>query len=398
MNVLVLFFAILFWFSVALIFYAYIGYPLLLSFFTAFQQKKDVSVTSEVPMTILITAYNEEAVIAKKIENTLKLEYPQDKLQIIVAADGSSDRTPEIVRGFGNRVELSYIPNRQGKMAAINRAIPLVRGEIIVFSDANNLYEADALRRLVAPFSDSKVGASTGAKLIIQDGRNLSGAEGIYWKYESWIKRNQTKLDTCTSSVGEIFAVRRDVYIPPPNFVINDDYYIVIDLIRRGFRVFYVPEARSLEYISASEQDEITRRARIGTGLYQSIFMIAKLLPLGRPWAIWHIISHKFCRALVPFGLLGALLSNLIIVLFEYRQLHHFLLSGSYMQIFLSAQLAFYMLALFGNYFKFPGFVGKLIYLCAYLVNSNYAYLRGFWGFITKKQTSVWERVQRGQM
>lgn len=388
--------AILFWLSVVFIFYTYFGYPLLLAFFARFRAQKQSSATSDFSVTVLITAYNEEAVIAKKIENTLQLEYPAGKLQVIVAADGSSDRTPDIVRQFSDRVELNYITLRQGKMAAINRAIPIVRGDIIVFSDANNMYEPGALKKLVAPFSDLTVGATTGAKLIIQDGGDLSGAEGIYWKYESWIKINQTKLDTCTSSVGEMLAVRHDCYMPPPNNIINDDYYIVIDLIRRGLRVCYVPDARSLEYISATKRDEITRRARISTGHYQAIFMALQLLPFNRPWAVWHIISHKFCRALLPFGFIVAFLSNLLAVFYLRNDLSSlFLLSNPYTQILFAGQLSFYVLAVAGNFVKLPGILGRLTYLCAYLFNSNYALLRGFWGYITKKQTSVWQRVRR---
>jgi cellulose synthase/poly-beta-1,6-N-acetylglucosamine synthase-like glycosyltransferase len=388
--------AVFFWFSIIFVFYTYAGYPLLAYFFTYFYKQKQASEVVPGSVTVLITAYNEEIVIAKKIQNTLDLDYPADKLQIIVAADGSSDNTPEIVRQFDKRVELSYIPPRQGKMAAINRAISMVRGDIIVFSDANNMYEPDAIKKLVAPFSDSTVGATTGAKIIIQDGGDLSTAEGIYWKYESWIKVNQTKLDTCTSSVGEMLAVRREYYLSPPNNIINDDYYIVIDLIRRGYRVCYLPEARSMEYISATEKDEITRRTRISTGHYQAMFMAMQLLPFRRPWAVWHIISHKFCRALVPFAFISAFLSNLFVCLFSNSNPASLLfLTSPYAQLFLACQLLFYGLAVIGNIIKIPGVPGKLIYLCTYLVNSNYALLRGFWGYITKKQTNLWQRVRR---
>jgi poly-beta-1,6-N-acetyl-D-glucosamine synthase len=391
--------AILFWLSLIFILYTYIGYPLLIAILARFRVHRYHPCTTELSVTVLITAYNEETVIAKKIENTLRLQYPVKLLQIIVAADGSSDRTSDIVRQFGDRIELSYIPLRQGKMAAINRAMSLVRGDIVVFSDANNIYESDALKKLVAPFLDPLVGATTGAKLIIQDGGNLSGAEGFYWKYESWIKKNQTRLDTCTSSVGEMLAVRREYYNPPPNNIINDDYYIVIDLIRRGFKVFYVPDARSLEYISASERDEITRRARISTGHYQAMFMAMQLLPFRRPLAVWHIISHKFCRALVPFAFIGIFLSNFLFVFYlEKTRSSMFLLSHTVAQIILAGQLTFYVLAVIGNFVRFPGIPGRLVYLCAYLVNSNYALLRGFLGYVTKKQTNIWQRVRRGNV
>lgn len=390
-------FLIIFWLSALFIVYTYLGYPLLMALFVRFRSQQEIApATVPFSVTLLITAYNEEAVIAKKIENSLQLDYEAGRLQILVAADGSSDRTPEIVKSFGDKVDLNYIPQRQGKMAAINRAIPYCRGDIIIFSDANNMYEPDAVRKLAAPFSDTTVGATTGAKLIIQDGGDLSGAEGVYWKYESWIKQNQTILGTCTSSVGEILAVRRDYYLPPPNNIINDDYYIVIDLIRRGFRVYYVPEARSLEYISATEQDEIVRRSRISTGHYQAIFMASRLLPFKRPGVVWHIVSHKFFRALLPFGFIGVFVSSLWLTLFPVAATPSLLLvTYPYNAIFLLAQLLFYLLAVVGNHKKFPGVFGKLTYICTYLVNSNLALLMGFWGFVTKKQTNVWKRVRR---
>jgi len=393
--------AILFWLSVSLIIYTYIGYPILISLIAKlipFQGR--VFGVSDPSVTLLITAYNEEAVIEKKIENSLRLDYPGDRLQIIVAADGSSDRTPQIVGKFHERgVELTHSSLRDGKLAAINRAIAQASGDIVIFSDANNMYDSDAVRKLIAPFSDPTVGATTGAKLIIQDGSELSGAEGIYWKYESWIKTNETILGTCTSSVGEILAIRRELYEPPPNHIINDDYYIVLDLIKRGFRVFYVPEARSFEYISATVRDEMVRRTRMNTGKYQAIFMSYGLLPFNRPVLLWQIVSHKYFRAFLPFGFIVALLTNIFLVLLQTKTSTSFLLiTAPYAWTFLSMQLFFYLLAALGNLVKFKGLPGKLIYLPAYLVNSNIAILRGFYGFISGKQTNVWERVRRGNV
>jgi len=266
-------------------------------------------------------------------------------------------------------------------------------GEIIIFSDANNMYDQDAIRKLIVPFSDRTVGATTGAKLIIQDGTELSSTEGIYWKYESWIKTNETILGTCTSSVGEILAIRRELYMPPPNNIINDDYYIVLDLIKRGFRVFYVPEARSFEYISATARDEMVRRSRMNTGKYQAIFMSYRLLPFDRPILLWQIISHKYCRAFLPFGFISALVTNLLIALPQKD-----VSSLPYAWIFMSIQSLFYAMAGLGSFLKFPGFVGKLFYLPTYLVRSNLAILRGFYGFITRKQTNIWERVRRSNV
>jgi len=393
--------AFLFWLSVFLIIYTYVGYPVLIALIAKlipFQGR--ASGISDPSVTLLITAYNEEAVIEKKIENSLRLDYPRNRLQIIVAADGSSDRTPEIVRKFQERgVELTHTSLRDGKLAAINRAVTQARGDIVVFSDANNMYDPDAVRKLIAPFSDPTVGATTGAKLIVQDGSELSGAEGIYWQYESWIKTNETILGTCTSSVGEILAIRRELYNLPPNNIINDDYYIVLDLIKRGFRVFYVPEARSFEYISATVRDEMVRRSRMNTGKYQAIFMSYRLLPFNRPMLLWQIISHKYFRAFLPFGFIGALVTNVFLILLQRDTSTSLLgLSPPYTWAFLCMQLFFYLLAALGNLVKFQGLPGKLFYLPTYLVNSNIAILRGFYGFISGKQTNIWERVRRGNV
>lgn len=398
MAYLQIFLAILFWLSVFFILYTYIGYPLLISLIARFIPFHiEQSGAPDLSVTLLITAYNEETVIEKKIENSLELDYPRDKLQIIVAADGSSDRTPEIVRKFSDRgVELTFTSQRGGKMAAINRAIPYSSGEIIIFSDANNMYDQDTIRKLIGPFSDQTVGATTGAKLIIQDGTELSSTEGIYWKYESWIKTNETILGTCTSSVGEILAIRRELYIPPPNNIINDDYYIVTDLIKRGLRVIYVPQAQSFEYISANARDEMVRRSRMNTGKYQAIFMSYRLLPFDRPVLLWQIISHKYFRAFLPFGFLGVLVANILLVLLHRDIPSSFLrVSMPYAWVFLLMQSLFYLLAALGNYVKFSGLIGKLVYLPTYLVNSNLAILRGFHGFVTGKQTNIWDRVRR---
>jgi len=394
MLVLLLFLSIFF------VVYTYVGYPVILAVLAKirpFSKKKAYDKNSTLFVTLIITAYNEELVIEKKIQNSLLLDYASDKLQIIVAADGSSDKTAEIVRQFAGQVELNYIPQRQGKMAAINRAMSIAKGDIVVFSDANNMYEPDVLRKLVSPFSDLTVGATTGAKLIVQDGGDLSSAEGFYWKYESWIKKNQTTLGTCTSSVGEMLAVRREYYNHPPNNIINDDYYIVLDLIRRGYRVIYVDDALSYEHISVTAQDEITRRSRISTGHYQAISMSLRLLPFNRPLVVWHIVSHKFFRALLPFGFIIIFLTSLLIPLVgksgQYdkwsQEIHQAAL------ILLLSQFVFYALGLMGNVIKFPGFPGKIVYICTYLVNSNFALFMGFWKYITKKQSNIWERVRR---
>jgi len=388
--------AFLFWASVLFIIYTYLGYPLLIALFARLFGTDGKYEEYFPSVTLMIPAYNEESCIAEKLENSLRLDYPRDKLQIMVVADGSSDNTPGIVKSYQDRsVMLSYIPERNGKMAAITRAMEYAQGEVVVFSDANNMYEENALRELVSPFSLPNVGASTGAKLIIEDGRDLSSAEGLYWKYESAIKKNESRLGSCVSSVGEILAVRKRLFVSPKEKIINDDHYMILSLLRQGHRVIYVPTARSFEYVSKTAKDEVIRRTRMNAGLYQTMWMSKKLLPRN-PLLLWQIFSHKYFRGIVPFAFLAAFVLNASFLLPNHESsLSFLLLSEPYALIFFSLQLIFYIMAVIGNVVKFKGFLGKVFYLPTFLVNSNLAVLAGFYGFIQNKQSHLWKRVER---
>jgi biofilm PGA synthesis N-glycosyltransferase PgaC len=319
----------------------------------------------------------------------LKLDYPDNLLQILVTADGSSDKTPDIVQQFASRgVELNYRLQRQGKMAAINRAMPRARGDIVVFSDANNLYDTQALRELVKPFADTAVAAVSGAKIIVKDGSSLGHSEGLYWRYESFIKKQETRLGNCTGVAGEILALRRNLFEPPPDNIINDDFYMAMRLIKRGYRVVYAPQARSYEYVSASAEDEIVRRSRIVAGRYQAMGLVGQLLPWKRPLTAWQMISHKFLRPLVPLAMITAFLTNLIIIVPEEP--------GSY-GVLLGLQIIFYLSAVLGQWRQWDGLIGKLLYLPTFLVSSNWAALVGLIRFLTKRQTTLWQRAQRSQ-
>ncbi|HXD12047.1 MAG TPA: glycosyltransferase, partial [Anaerolineales bacterium] len=196
---------ILFWLSMAGILYTYFGYPLLIAVLARLFPKAADLHEGTPTVTLLIAAYNEEDVIEGKIQNSVALEYPRNKLQILVITDGSSDRTPQIVNQHAaENVTLMHEPERRGKMAAINRALAAIESEIVVFSDANNYYQPQTLRKLLLPFGNSRVGATTGAKLIQKGDGSLGESESLYWKYESFIKSQESKLGSCTSAAGEI--------------------------------------------------------------------------------------------------------------------------------------------------------------------------------------------------
>lgn len=392
----------LFWLCVGSVFYTYAGYPLILSVLARLRPPPRRFPPPTASVTLLIAAYKEEDVIAQKLDNSLALDYPREHMQILVAADGSDDGTADIVRTYADRgVELSYRPERRGKMAAINRAMQQARGSLVVFSDANNHYHTDALQELLAPFADPTIGAVTGAKTLIREGDALSESEGIYWKYESFIKKQETRLGCCTGVVGEMLAIRRDLFEPLPEHTICDDFSIAMRIIRRGYRVVYAPRALSSERISLSEKDEITRRTNIVAGRYQAIAMAHRLLPFHNPLVVWQVVSHKFLRPLVPLAMIGALVCNLVAVVRPPRAtakagLSRLLrLAPPFNLLFLLLQSGFYGLAWLGQGNKHKGILGKMLYLPTFLVNSNIAALSGLYRFITRRQTVLWQRVQR---
>jgi biofilm PGA synthesis N-glycosyltransferase PgaC len=390
---------LIFWLSSIFILYVYLGYPLFLFLLAKLYPRLPEYPLNMPNISLLIAAYNEQDVINAKLENVLALDYPIEKLQIIVVADGSSDNTPDIVRSYMKRgVELSYQPERRGKMAAINRAIPIARNEIIVFSDANNMYSPKTLRELVKPFSDPRVGGVSGSKNLLDSRDALTRADSLYWQYESFIKTQETRLGSCTGVSGEILAIRTSLFQAPPDWIINDDFFISMNILKQGYKVVYAPEARSFEYSSLTEKDEATRRSRIVAGRYQAMLLAARLLPWRNPILVWQIISHKMMRPLVPFAMIIAFLSNLLAVILPPIPLQESsisFLSRPYSQILFSLQLIFYMLALLGNKLKRKSFLGKVLYVPAFLVNSNLSAIRGLVSFFTGKQSALWKRTRR---
>ncbi|MEZ4682483.1 MAG: glycosyltransferase family 2 protein [Caldilineaceae bacterium] len=378
-----------------LIAYSYIGYPLLIWLLARlFGNGRAPEAVREAmctlpSVTLLIAAYNEEAALAAKLENCLSLDYPRHQLQILVAADGSDDGTVAIAEAYAARgIELSYSAQRAGKMAAINRAMAGARGEIVLFSDANNLYTRETIRALVAPFAEARVGAVTGAKVIVRGDGVLGESEGLYWKYEAFIKGQESRLGNCVGVAGEIFAVRRALFHPLPGTIINDDAYMAMELLRRGHQIRYAATARSYERISLSAADEITRRTRINAGRYQALAEARGLLPWRRPLVLWQLISHKFLRLFVPLAMIGALGSNLLLVVNNSA-------NERWPAALLLLQILFYLAAIVGNTLPLPGKLGKLLYLPTFLVNSNWAALVGLVRFVRRRQSAQWQRVPR---
>lgn len=335
-------------------------------------------------VSLLIAAYNEEKVIKAKLDNSIALEYP-NLVEIIVISDGSTDSTPDIVSAYpDDRVVSLHVDARSGKSAALNRGVEIAKGEIVVFSDANNDFSANAISELVKHFVNPKVGGVTGAKKIkIEQGRQASAGDNLYWRYESAIKLAESKILSITCSDGEIFAMRRDLYQDLKPGVINDDLQLTLDLVYGGFKVLYEPEATSHESASISIIDDFWVKVRMVAGGFQAIsWHWAKIFNVFLPFNIM-FISHKVIRWLVP---------ELLIALFF---LSTVLLDNPVFQILFVLQLLFYGTALVGwatiGRYELPMIVYVPFYFCA----MNLAALLGFFRFLSNSQTVNWRKAVR---
>jgi len=330
----------LFWVSIAFPLYVYIAFPLLLWVLQALVRRAPPRKPIEPSVSLLIAAYNEAAIIADKVRNSLALDYPAGKLEIVVASDGSEDATAEIVRSFeaesGGRVRLLNYPQNRGKMAVLNDAMRELRGEIVAFSDATSMLAPDSLRILVQSFADSRVGAASGIyRLLKQDQSQIGSQEDIYWKYETFLKVQEARLGAFTGAHGSLFAIRRALYPFPSESTINDDFTIPMRILGRGYRVAYEPAAVAFE--EAHEMEGFSRRVRITAGNIEQSREIKRLLWPPRPFVLFCLLSHKTGRLLVPVFMLIALATNIAL---RGQYPYNWLLVG---------QALFYSLALLGG-------------------------------------------------
>lgn len=372
---------------IAVLFYHFIGYPLLLALLAKFGGHPVHQGTSTPAVSLVIAAYNEAGVIRDKIENSLQLDYPADQLEILVVTDGSNDQTPAIVEQYRNqKVVLLHSPLRNGKSAAVNRGIAHAKGEIVVISDANAFYLPDAIQKLVRNFSDPSVGAVSGRKTIRKSGSPISDSEGTYWKYESFIKKQESKLHSTAGVVGEMLAVRRHLFHPIPAGIVLDDAYIALNFMRRGYRVIYESAAVCWETSAASSRDEFIRRRRNNAGRYQFLFQPA-MWPWNKPIALFAYLSHKLLRLVLPIFMILAFGLNLLAL---------FLPGVSWwMVVLFGLQVAFYSLALIGYGAEQLGLRLRPAAMAYYITSGTFSALPGLFHYLSGKQTPVWEKVQR---
>lgn len=371
-----------------LVFYTYLGYPLLIVLLAKFFPKaRKVDVLSTPTVTWIVPCFNEEAVISSKIENLVALDYPKNKLEVILITDGSTDRTVEYAKSYKD-VKVLHQDTRAGKAAAENRAMKFANGEIIVFNDANTMVSSNALKHMIKHYADPQVGGVSGAKGIIVDQKDTAASEGegLYWKYESMIKNADSNFNSLMGAAGELVSFRSELVMDLPEDTILDDFMQSFNVLKQGFIMIYEPKAKAEETSSINVEEELKRKIRIAAGGWQSMSRILYMLNIfRRPIQAWMYISHRVLRwSITAFTLPLLYLLNA----FSLDSSSAFLIT-----LFIG-QSIFYFIALLAHQFRDKSLPGPVL-IMYYFVLMNYAVIAGFLRFIGGKQGGAWERSVR---
>jgi cellulose synthase/poly-beta-1,6-N-acetylglucosamine synthase-like glycosyltransferase len=385
--------------ALALVAYSYAGYPLVLAvwdglrgalgavrFLSGGPDRRARPEAEAWPrVSIVFSAFDEEACIREKIENCLALDYPADRLEILVGCDGCTDRTAAIAREAGGaRVTVQEIWPRGGKAAAISRLVLGARGDVVVLTDANVMLDPVSVRALVRRFRERDVGAVVG-RLRLHDATRAQLEEGAYWRYETLLKYYEGKHGCVLGANGGIYAVRRVLFSPLPADTIIDDFVVPLRIAVRGFRVPFEPDAVAHEQTTGSAGREFVRRARIGAGDWQALARVPEVLDPRNGFLFFAFVSHKLLRWATPLLLAVALLANASLAVAP----------GAWgVRALLAGQLAFYALALAGAR-HLAGPLRRLASLAHYFVAMNAALAVGFWRFLRRSQPAAWERTDR---
>jgi cellulose synthase/poly-beta-1,6-N-acetylglucosamine synthase-like glycosyltransferase len=376
---------ILFWITGFLIFYTYFGYSLfilILSYFVSNDVKKK---ENESQVTFLITAYNEEKNIRQKIENTLSLDYPKSKLEILVASDGSTDSTDQIVKEFINKgVKLLRVEGRVGKTETQNRAVGQAEGEIIIFSDATTKYERNAIRKIVQNYADPTVGAVSGRyEYFNPTGATIGIGNILFWKYENLIKNCQTKIKTITGCCGCIYSIRKALYEPLPPDIISD-LTEPLKILEKGYRISFEPEAIAYEETTEKVAEEFNMRIRVIVRGMRGLFYMRGLFnPFKFGFVTFQLVSHKILRWLIPFFLISLLLLNL------------FLLDEGFYKVLLVCQIIFYGLALSGWLGERAKVRLKIFSIPLYFITVNIASIISLYRILKGEKAAKWETIRK---
>lgn len=389
-------FELLFWSSVGLTAYTYVGYPVLIRVLARlFPQRSSRSMSDRAPrpgvagsdslpfVSLVIAAYREESVILERLNNAMQLDWPADRLEVLIGCDGDEDLTGELVRAFGDsRVKLLQYPRRRGKASVLNDTIPQARGEIVVLSDANTMMQPDAIRQLARHFEDPEVGGVCG-RLVLVDSLSGQNVDGLYWKYENYLKQQEGRFGAVLGVNGAIYAMRKELYQPIPANTIIDDFLIGMRIHRTGHTLLYDETAVAIEETPPHIRDEFHRRSRIGAGGFQSLMWLWPLLSPMHGKVAFALWSHKVLRWFCPAFLLTAMFSNVV-------------LAGDpfYLRVLLVHEM-FYLVALAGMLWLQGHRAARWLRLPAMFVSMNAALAVGFWRWLSGIRGGTWKRTER---
>ena len=390
--------AALFWIFLFILVYTYIGYPLLLWLLVAgrkflFRPGQANVAEYEPDVCLFVTAYNEIEFVTQKVENSLRLDYPPEKVQYLWVTDGSNDGTEARLREYPHN-DVFHLPERNGKMHAMNRGMKFVNAPVVIFSDTNTLLNRSAIREIAACLSNPAVGCVAGEKRIKENRADVASVagEGLYWKYESWVKRLDAEFNSAVGAVGELFAVRKELFEEVEPDTILDDFIISMRIAQKGYKIAYTPNAYAEETASMNVKEELKRKIRIAAGGIQSLPRLKKLLNPFRFGALsWQFFSHKVMRwTLAPVALFLLFIVNGLIVLTQ-----GFDSNFGFYTLFFLLQLLCYLLALTGWFFENRKLRLKIVFAPYYFVSVHYASILGIARYFRGKQSVKWEKSKR---
>ena len=389
---------IIFWLCLALVVYTYVGYGamlyIILKIKKLFVRREaspilplDQQLLPEV--TLMICAFNEADVIEEKMKNIRELNYPQDKLCVMWVTDGSSDDSNKLLASYPE-VTLVYSPERKGKAAAMQHGLRKNKAEYVIFTDANTMLNANAIREIVRQFMRPNVSCVSGEKRVKarHSGQAAAEGEGLYWKYESTLKKWDSELYSAMGAAGELFAVRMNHYRQAPSNALLDDFMMSMLILKDGHRIAYTKEAYATEYGSANTEEESKRKRRIAAGGLQSIWWLRSLMnPFAYPKVAFQYVSHRVLRwSITPIALFALIPLNLLLIVFDDHPLYC---------IIGVLQLLFYLSALTGHILKQIGHRNKLLYVPCYFMFMNLNVFLGIRYLMTHNSSGTWEKARR---
>lgn len=382
---------IIFWLSLFITFYAFLGYGIFLYFLVLvkrmFSARKPVDSSYQPAVSLVIPCFNEAPILDEKVANCRTLDYPSDKLEIVFITDGSTDNSVEVLQKYAD-IRVLHENRRGGKTAAENRAMKSISSEIVIFTDANTVLNREVVKNIVRHFADPKTGCVSGEKRVLTDDKDTATAgEGIYWKYESFLKKLDSELYSAVGAAGELVAFRTALYREMPEDTLLDDFIQSMLIASEGYKIVYEPEAYAMETGSASIKDEWTRKVRISAGGWQSVKRLCGKITPTKNFILWfQYISHRVLRwVLTPFLLFVMFAVNLALV-FGGNPIY---------QIVFTLQVLFYLAATAGWYLENRKTRLKILFVPYYFCMMNLAAIYGFKRFMSGPQKGAWDKAKR---